>query len=395
MSLPASPSSTSSPRIPRRRSLPPRPTRRSAPRVPFSVSSPSVPTSSARPGCTTTVPGVPETWIVFSRLALKADRTDTVCAVASETYRREASGAYAARPGPPPVGGRAITRRFARSTKRGLAVDALQMRAGGDDRLGPVGRHADAAAAVGPELDRAGEAPAVGVDAHDPRGRLVLALLGLGGADPGVAGLVDPDGGRARDLHAPDEVPGREVEDRHLPAALDDDRAGVGDDEVQRRAGQRAHAEVLDPDRVDHLDPVVARRVQLARRRARPRSPPGRPAAARRRRPCRWSGRSPRSRGPPRRRRASRPARPRRRGWRRGAAGWRSGRSSACRSAPPSIRRWRRARRGPQRPARRAAERGRRAACARASETRPLRRSCAIGRRSSPGRAASTRRRRS
>ena len=55
-----------------------------------------------------------------SRWPLNADRIEIVRRALSETYRRRASGEYEARPGPPPVGGRATTRRLVRSTSAAL-----------------------------------------------------------------------------------------------------------------------------------------------------------------------------------------------------------------------------------------------------------------------------------
>ncbi len=78
MSLPSPPSSTSSPRMPRRMSSPPRPIRRSFERVPSSWSGPSVPVKTARPGWTTSPPGRPETFTVFSRVPVAAASTETV-----------------------------------------------------------------------------------------------------------------------------------------------------------------------------------------------------------------------------------------------------------------------------------------------------------------------------
>ena len=119
MSLPAPPSSTSSPRMPRSRSSPPRPTRRSAPRVPLSVSGPSVPVSSASPGCTTSGPAS-RGRTVRSRVPLNADRTEIVRRALSETYRRVRRATRSRGRGRRRSAGGAITRRLVRSTSAAL-----------------------------------------------------------------------------------------------------------------------------------------------------------------------------------------------------------------------------------------------------------------------------------
>ena len=244
MSLPRPPSSTSSPRMPRSRSSPPRPIRRSLERVPSSVSGPSVPVSTARPGWTTSPPGRPETVSVLQpRAGGRGEHRDGPARAVAHVQARAVG-----RPDRP--AGAAAGRRAADHAalgevdERRLAVDAAQLRAGRDDRVRAVGRDAEAAAAVGAERDRGG-------DARRRRARRArCARRGAGGPCAASWRLthawpsaVDAHARRAGDAQPADEPPGREVEDRDLAAGLDDDRAVVGDRHVDRRAGQLALAD--------------------------------------------------------------------------------------------------------------------------------------------------------
>ena len=292
VSLPAPPSSTSSPRMPRRRSLPPSPTRRSAPARAVERVGALGAGQEREPGLDDQRARRPGSVTVRSRWPLNADRIEIVRRPLSDTYSRRASGEYEARPGPPPVGGRAITRRRVRSTSAALRWMPRSLAPGATIARVPSARDADAAAAVGAERDRAGDGPAGrrrSAPAARPGAGLTLARRGR--RDPRVTARVDAHAGGAGELQPPHEPAGRQVEHGHLAAGLHHDGARRRDDEVDRRAGRAcARRPAARSRRRSPRSRPCAPRTRASRRGRRP-APAASPAAARCRRRCARRGR--------------------------------------------------------------------------------------------------------
>ena len=143
--------------------------------------------------------------------------------------------------------------------ERGPPVPASQVGARRHDRLGALRPDADAAAAVGPEVDRAGHDSVRRCDAHEPRVRPALALARRRRRHPRLTGRRDAHARGAGEVEPAHEPPRREVEHRHLAAGLDHDGARRRDRQIERRAGQLAAADPLRGRRIDEVDRAVAR----------------------------------------------------------------------------------------------------------------------------------------